>query len=232
MELSLLILPLTLVIFVAIIVIIRLARKDRVDPRLERRQRLGFSPLNAPPPGLVERIQALQPNQTDQLRLTRLSQKKSLAGDLYLYDAEIISSNSDSNLEDHLVAVSPALRLPRFSIFQLPGMEGKWGNLMSDLAGGVIGWTGNFTGMKRVQLAGFDQMERKLVLLAEDEEQMRAFFDPDRLRIFAALDPALVVSAAGDSFEIMAMNAFQKSADERMEMEVAAALKLMQSLGG
>jgi len=116
-------------------------------------------------------------------------------------------------------------------LYQLPDMEGKWGSLMSDLAGGVIGWTGKFTGLMRIHLAEFSQLERKFVLLGADEEAVGAFFDPDRVRIFSSLDSTLALNASGDSFEVSILNAHRKSADEMLEMEIAAALKLMQSLG-
>jgi hypothetical protein len=103
-------------------------RKEQVDHREIRRQQRGFVLMDSPPEAIVNRIRALQHNKVENMRVTRLSQKKIQAGELYLYDGSIPSTDSDTNLEDRLIAVSPLLSLPEFALFPLPKLDGKWGN--------------------------------------------------------------------------------------------------------
>jgi hypothetical protein len=128
MNLSPLALLATLVVFTIIVIIWRLVRKEQVDHREIRRQQRGFVLMDSPPEAIVNRIRALQHNKVENMRVTRLSQKKIQAGELYLYDGSIPSTDSDTNLEDRLIAVSPLLSLPEFALFPLPKLDGKWGN--------------------------------------------------------------------------------------------------------
>ena len=87
MNSSLLVISLTLVVFAIIVIGLRLFRKERVDAREIRRRQLGFLPIETPAEELVNRIRALQYYKREKMHIIRVSQKKTLDGDLYLYDA-------------------------------------------------------------------------------------------------------------------------------------------------
>ncbi len=222
-----------IVIFVIAVFLIalRIMRMDKIDQREKRRQRLGFIPIElSSSQALINRILALQPNKTENLRVTRISRKTILDGDLYLYDAFKPSIESDVFQEDTLIVVSPLLRLPHFALFPLPTLDGKWGSKMNDLVGNVAGLAGNIAGLHRCHLAAFPDLDRKFTLVAENEEQVQAFFNAERAQIFASLDPILTVFAAGDAIQVDAMYVRGKNADEILDLEIATAIKLIQNL--
>jgi hypothetical protein len=214
-----------------IFILFRSRRKEKIDLREKRRQRLGFIPIElSSSQALINRILALQPNKTDNLRVTRISQKKILDGDLYLYDAFNPSIDNDEYQEDNLIVVSPLLCLPHFALFPLPTLDGKWGSMMNDLVGDIAGWAGNIAGLHRCHLTAFPNLDRKFTLLAENEEQIQVFFNAERAQSLASLDPILTVFAARDAIQVDAMYARGKNADEILDLKIATAIKLMQNL--
>jgi hypothetical protein len=224
MNSSLLVISLTLVVFAIIVIGLRLLRKERVDVREIRRQQLGFLPIETPAEELVNRIRALQYYKREKMHIIRVSQKKTLDGDLYLYDAYL---DSDTYLEDRLIVVSPLLQLPYFALFQLPKLEEKWGKKMNNFADNVIGWTFNFTGMQRVHLTAFPEFDRKFILLAENKEQVEKFFNAERMQMFVSLGANIAIDAFGDSLQI---TTYGKNNSGNLDLEIAAATKLMQIL--
>ena len=224
MNSSLLVIVLTLIIFVAILIVLGVLRKERVDPGEIRRKQLGFHPLESAPQELLNRIRALQHNDTANLQITRISQKKTLDGDLYLYDGVL---NSDMKLEDRLVAVSSFLRLPHFTLMQMPDLDDRLGNIMNRLADSMIGWASNFRGLQRVHLTAFPEFDRKFILLAENQEEAEAFFNAERVQIFTSLDAGIAVDAFGDSLQI---TRYGKHNGDTLNVEIATAIKLMHNL--
>jgi hypothetical protein len=230
MNLSVFVLLATLVVFAIIVIVWRIVRKEQVDHREVRRQQSGFLVMESPPEAIVNRIRALQPNKTGNVRVSRVSQKKIQAGELYLYDGTIPSIDSDTNLEDRLIAVSPLLHLPQFALYPLPQLGGKWGNMMSDMVGSATEVAGKYTGLKRVRLMAFPDFDKKYTLLAKNEEQVRAFFTAERVQSLVSLDSTVALYAVGDSLAITAVNAQGKNADDVMDLETSAAIALLQGL--
>jgi len=228
MDPSVLVILATVVIFVVIVVAIRTLGAQKTDQRTIRRQHRGFALIESPAESLVHRILTLQPNQDVKIHITRISQKRVQDGELYLFDAMI--PKMDTNIEDDLVCISPLLHLPRFVLFPLPNLDGKWGNLMNDLVGNVTGWAGSATGLQRMHLTEFPEWDRKFTLLVADENDARAFFDVERVRSLTALDPSLAVYAVGDSFQITTMHARGKNADELLDLQMTTAMRLLQML--
>jgi hypothetical protein len=104
------------------------------------------------------------------------------------------------------------------------------GQQMSGFVGNVVGLTSKYTGLQRIRLTSFPEFDKKFTVLAKSEDQVRAFFTAERAQSLVALDSSVAVYAVGDSLEITSMNAQGKNTDNIMDAEIAAAIKLIQSL--
>lgn len=215
-------------VIIIVMVVCKMLGAQKNDQRTIRHLQRGFVSVESPPESVVNRIRTLQPNKDVTMQITQINRKKFQDGELYLFDA--ISSQMDTNIEDDLVCISPLLHLPRFVLFPLPNLDGKWGNLMNDLVGNITGLAGSARGLERIRLTEFPEFDRKFTLLVADKNEAQAFFDSERVRCLTDLDPSLAVYAGGDAFQITTMNARGKNADELLDLQITTALRLMQIL--
>lgn len=229
MNFSMLVIIFILIFSTIAILVYKNMLKGWVDPRAVRRQQLGFTQLDPLPNEIVSRIRKLRP-ETKEMRVTHISCKKTLDGDLYLYDAVIPTKiDNDDYLEDRLIVISKLWHLPYFALFQMPEMDKKLGKIMNGFANNVVGWAYNSVGLQRVHLTTFPK-NSNILLLAKDQEQVQVFFNNEHVQVFSSIAQGVKVTAWEDCLEIEAMNSRSRNNDEKLELEIATAIKLLRNL--
>lgn len=231
MTTSFLIVILILLVFAAIVALMFLQSSREIKKKDERLAQRGFTPIDPVPPEIVTRIIELQPRKPSNGQVTKLARKAINDGELYVFDLVIPSKNdSDTHYEDSVMVVSPTLRLPRLFLLPLPRLDGKWGGMVNSLVGGIMGMTGNFTGMQRIQFPENPEFNQRFTVLGEDEDQVRAFFNPYRVSLLMGVDNFMMLQTNGDAYEIDVASAQGKSKDEILDLSMNAAIKLLHIL--
>lgn len=190
----------------------------------------GFAALENPPEELLSRIRSLQLGRQTPARVSDVYRKVVLNGELYFFDLIRPGEDGDSREEGCLMAVSPALHLPRMVIFPLPNLGGAWGEKMNDLVGAITGWAGGYLGLEPVSLPLAGIFDERFTVLAEDAAEAQAFLTPERVRAFSAMPTSVVFQSAGDALQVQAIHVRGKSKDDLMDSQIAIATRLMTTL--
>ena len=99
---------------------VRIRRRSSQD-KLGQAQYLGFTPLDGPWPDLLKRLSEIYTRSSMRLELENVFFLQRGGADIYLYDLRDINSGEAFWFaEDALLIVSPALRLPDFTLLPRP----------------------------------------------------------------------------------------------------------------
>jgi hypothetical protein len=192
-----------LAIILMVVVTIASGRKNSEQKR-QTAAELGFTPLDPPPPDVVEQLIPLhQKGYHQNLEIRHLQQQRRADCALYLYDVwDVGGHDHDIEASSAVAFVATDLNLPRFSI--VPKVQ-------------VVGWTGDMANKFIEKLVGlhsqvikFDShphFENKFFVSGDSELEVRRYLGgPVMAALMQARVEGLVISAWGDALMINNMN--------------------------
>jgi hypothetical protein len=226
---------------IALIVVVTIAAiswsiaRQKTEAKKQRLSNLGYTPILPPPPGLVERLTALnQGRHVRKLKLQNVFQRAITGGQLYWFDMIIDKGSEDDNspVTDLLGVVSPGLTMPHFLLIPMMAQLGRsdaggaLANLVAQAANKLLSWSTG--GLKRVSFADQPAFEQHYSVFGQAEAEVRGFLTDNRLNYLLGLEYHYTVEAGRDIFTLKYDAHFNnKKAQPDTEIMAADAQKIL-----
>ncbi len=174
------------------------SQRGRTQAKRQRAAQLGLSPVENPPPALLERLARLrQSSSGEKASLKNIFTRRLPDGNLFLFDLETSSGEDSSSLtEDMILVISTSLNLPRFGIFPKPAASlGIAGGLVDKL----LQWMISRSHLVLVPVSQPRAFAERYALLAESQAQVSALIESGLLEQLATVNDQHI-QAEGDAF--------------------------------
>jgi hypothetical protein len=182
-----------LVAFLVYRVVLHLKQKN--EERRAALRSLGFEPMAPADRDVLDAVVDLCRRwRGDSYRVDNVLQRKGSDHRLLLFD---LHDDSGENHHPRLLAVmSGRLALPRFTLYPRLEMEGRLAAFANTLLEKLVGHQGT-----TVSFPHHPSFERRHFVRGQDEDEIRRFFDDERLDALAQKQ-YLMIEAGGDAFTV------------------------------
>lgn len=200
--------------FLALLIWVITSERRRVQVEADQVQRMGFTPLEPPPPDLITRVGALRLSRPDQgFELRRVFHRPISGGDLYIFDLEIKGGEDSADEHGSVAVLAQGLDLPRLMLLPKPSVQGAVGGWMSQLAERLIGWAAERSGLVAFDLP---ELHQHYIVMGQDEVAVRRFLTRERITRLVTMERRYVINGKGDIF-VLSRSVEQRAQPARME---------------
>lgn len=167
---------------------------------------LGFTQVEQPGADIVERLIAINRHSPRQsFTLLSLYERRVEGGTYLIYDLFENSGNQKSfrHGSNAIAVIAPEMNLPRVSLVSRVSYGQQSAPWMVNAVEKVMDFAMNLSHLNRLSFAESPDIDSKLIVMAEDEIDARAFFTEERLRQFIWLaEPGRLsgIDCCGDLF--------------------------------
>jgi hypothetical protein len=187
-------------LFVAVVIAAFVQQRRHKQEMLEIEQQLGFTRLAQPDPLFTDRMRRAYPS-SDHARFSNLAFLRRDDLTIYLFDVTTRRNSggrSQSGSDEGVIAlISPQLNLPPFlMISHITALENI--GLVAGMVDLALKQVGLSYGYRKVPFAIDSEFDRRYLLLTNNDEAVKAFFN-DALVSHLAQTDGYVVRASGDT---------------------------------